>query len=122
MTDVRHLRGQRGESAACDHLLRAGYTLLAQNWRCSTGELDLVMQQGETVVVVEVRTRSAGTDRAFESITPAKRTKLIRTLHAFLSEHGWDDVPCRVDIIAVRFDSTDEHGSLVHAQDVLNWD
>jgi putative endonuclease len=122
MADRRHIRGRRGEEVARDHLLRAGYTLLAQNWRCALGELDLVMRQGETVVVVEVRTRSAGADAAFESISPAKRTKLVRALHAFLSEGGLDDAPCRVDVIAVRFDATGEHGRLVHAQDVLGWD
>jgi putative endonuclease len=120
-TDVRQLRGKRGEDVARDYLLRQGYTLLAQNWRCSLGELDLVMQQGETVVIVEVRTRQAGSDAAFASIDARKQTKLGRLAQAFVSAHGLEALACRVDVVAVTFDATGEHGTMQHAQDVLSW-
>jgi putative endonuclease len=113
--------GQRGEQVAARHLLRVGCRILAQNWRCTLGELDIVAQDGEMIVFVEVRTRRAGTQAALESITPAKRRRLMSAMRLFLAQHSLDDAPCRVDVIAVAFDDTGEHGSLSHARDVFTW-
>lgn len=113
--------GRRGEQAAARYLLRAGYRILAQNWRCKLGELDIVAQDGEMIVFVEVRTRRAGTQTALESVTPAKQRRLMSAMQLFLAQHNLDDVPSRVDLIAVAFDDSGEHGSLSHAQDVLAW-
>jgi putative endonuclease len=120
-TDARRTLGQRGEAIARDHLLRKGYTLLAQNWRCPLGELDLVMRHGETVVIVEVRTRRAGTAAGFASVDARKQTKLARLAQAFMSARGLDDAPCRVDVVAVTFNADGLHGTLSHAEDVLGW-
>ncbi|MDX2139085.1 MAG: YraN family protein [Chloroflexota bacterium] len=121
MTDARRTLGQRGEAIARDHLLRKGYTLLAQNWRCPLGELDLVMRQGGTVVIVEVRTRRAGTEAGFASVDARKQAKLARLAQAFMSARELDDAPCRVDVVAVRFNADGLHGTLSHAEDVLEW-
>jgi putative endonuclease len=119
--DPRHTRGKRGEEVARDYLVKQGYTLLAQNWRCSLGELDLIMRQGDTVVIVEVRTRQAGSDAAFASIDARKQAKLGRLAQAFVNAHVLESLACRVDVIAVTFDATGEHGTMQHAQDVLSW-
>ena len=115
----RHL-GAEGEAQARTYLIARGYRILAANWRCDYGELDLVAQQGETIVIVEVRTRRAGTDAAFESITPTKRDKLLRLSQAFLAAHDLDDMPCRIDVIGVRF-GRDGRAQIAHAEDALGW-
>ena len=102
MTSPRKETGQRGEALARDYLLRRGYTILAQNWRCSAGEIDLVAQQGNTLVFVEVRTRHG--DRLGspeESVSPAKQAKLIELAYTYLAQTGCPDSPWRIDVIAL---------------------
>ena len=53
----RRARGQWGEDLAAAHYRRVGYTVLDRNWRCTTGELDLVARRGTTVVFCEVKAR-----------------------------------------------------------------
>ncbi len=118
--DPRRRLGTHGEAQARAYLIARGYRILAANWRCAYGELDLVAQQGEMVVIVEVRTRRASTQAAFESITPVKRDKLLRASQAFLAEHNLDDAPCRIDVIAVRF-GRDGRAQIDHAEDALGW-
>jgi putative endonuclease len=120
--DNAHLSlGKRGEDAALRYLERLGYRLLARNWRCKFGEIDLIMRAGETVVFVEVRVRRSGVENALVSVDERKQHKLRLAMQAYLSTQGWDDVEVRLDVIAVRFDDSGEHGSLTHARDVLTW-
>ncbi|MFN8561045.1 MAG: YraN family protein [Anaerolineae bacterium] len=60
MTTRRSALGKRGEQIAADHLRRRGYELVASNWRCRTGEFDLIARKDQTLVFVEVRTRREG--------------------------------------------------------------
>ena len=52
--------GRYGEEIAVEHLRRQGLTILARNWRCAAGELDVVAREGGTLVVCEVKTRRSG--------------------------------------------------------------
>lgn len=102
MTKARQSLGQHGEQLAQAHLRQQGYTILSTNWRCAHGELDIVAQQSDTVVFVEVRTRSAeATDAAFESINPRKQEKLAALAHLFLEAHDLETASWRIDVIAV---------------------
>lgn len=102
--DDSHLvDGARAEARAQAYLEQQGLTTWMKNYRCKTGEIDLIMCEGDTLVFVEVRLR---TNRFFssaaESITPAKRQKMIRTAQRFLQERGLvDKHACRFDIIAL---------------------
>lgn len=107
--------GQRGEQRAADFLRQKGYTIVATNWRCRAGELDIVAKQGETLVFVEVRTRSTVED-AFMSITPAKQKKLIRTLYVYLDMNNLEDCDWRLDVIAVT-----RGGSIEHGENAFDW-
>lgn len=87
------------------YLLKQGYQILAKNWRCAAGELDLVTQQGEMIVFIEVRTRRGeqlGSPE--ESITPRKRAKLIEVAQTFLAETEAADCSWRIDVIAMVLD------------------
>ncbi|AGL86797.1 MULTISPECIES: YraN family protein [Pseudomonas] len=95
--------GRDAESQALWHLQQHGLRLLAQNWLCKRGELDLVMLDGDTVVFVEVRYRKhTQWGGALGSIDGRKRQKLILAAQLFLqSESRWSSHPCRFDVVAI---------------------
>lgn len=102
--DDRRGLGRRGEELAAQHLQGKGFDIVARNWRCEMGELDLVARDGECLVLVEVRTRrgrSLGTPE--ESITPAKQTRLIDLSEAYVQESGWPG-DWRIDVVAIEMD------------------
>lgn len=78
--------------------------LLARNWRCKGGELDLVMLDADTVVFVEVRYRlHAGFGGALGSIDGRKQKRLVLAATSFLQkEPRWADHPCRFDVVALQ--------------------
>jgi len=95
-----------GEELAARQLVAAGYEIVARNWRCQEGELDLVAQQGECLVVVEVRTRrgrALGTPE--ESVTPAKQARLIALAEAYVQAVDWPG-DWRIDVVAVELDQS----------------
>ena len=109
MKGARKRLGEAGEELAARELARRGYILRERNWRCPEGELDIVAEQGQSLVFVEVRTRRGdrfGTPE--ESITPAKRVHLISAAQAFLQAHGLDDCDWRIDVVAVEMSSRGE--------------
>lgn len=95
--------GQAAEAQARRHLERQGLRLLAQNWRCRRGELDLVMLDADTVVFVEVRyRRHSAWGGAVESVDARKREKLTSAaMHFLQQESRWAKHPCRFDVIAI---------------------
>ena len=101
---TRRQSGQDAERHALEHLQQQGLRLLAQNWLCKRGELDLVMLDGDTVVFVEVRYRKhAQWGGALASIDGRKRQKLILAAQFFLlKERRWADHPCRFDVVAIE--------------------
>ncbi len=109
MTNARHTLGRRGEQYAAQYLNAHGYDIRERNWRCAVGEIDLVTEKGGALIFVEVRTRRGdrlGTPE--ESITPAKRAKLIAAAQTYLDEHGQTDRAWRIDVVAIEIDSRGE--------------
>src|SRR5690606_23032473 len=81
--------GRWGEEAAAEFLRRQGFAILRRRYRTGVGEADLVCRDGRWLVFVEVKTRFSRT-AGFpeESVTAAKRRRLLRTARHFLAEHG----------------------------------
>ncbi|WP_017904830.1 YraN family protein [Pseudomonas asplenii] len=105
MPQGSHLEsGKDAESLALRHLEQQGLRLLAHNWLCKRGELDLVMLDGDTVVFVEVRYRkNTQWGGAAGSIDARKRKKLIVAAQYFLQrESRWSGNPCRFDVVAIE--------------------
>jgi putative endonuclease len=96
-------RGRQAEDAACRYLTARGLTLLARNFRCRRGEIDLVMQEQDCVVFVEVRCRSNPRfGGALESVDWRKREKLATTAQYYLQTHvRAAQLSARFDVIAV---------------------
>lgn len=95
--------GQLAENMAQRYLEQQGLRPLYQNWTCRSGELDLVMLDGDTVVFVEVRyRRHAAWGGALESVDLRKQQKLIKAAQLFLQkETRWARHPCRFDVVAI---------------------
>lgn len=95
--------GAYGEQIAVEHLKRVGFEILARNWRCDLGEIDIVALDGDTVVVCEVKTRSGfGFGSGLDAVTSAKLTRLRRLAVRWLHESGRHGAPVRIDVVAVH--------------------
>ncbi len=104
MTQAPHLAsGQRAEDLALATLEARGLSLVERNYRCPQGELDLVMQDHGTLVVVEVRyRREPSHGSAAETVGPEKRRKLILATQHFLQSHAaLRRKPLRFDVVAM---------------------
>lgn len=101
--DPRHELGASGERRAADWLIRQGWRIIARNWRCRTGELDLIAQDPDGVLVVcEVKTRRGlGFGDPLEAITYAKVRRLRQLTSEWLLAQGTPWQPVRIDAIGV---------------------
>jgi len=95
--------GRWGEKQGEKFLKSKGLKTLARNFSCKTGEIDLIMVDGDgSIVFVEVRTKA---DESFgppeETITQPKRAKLMRAARYFLAAHKIEDRPLRFDVVTV---------------------
>jgi putative endonuclease len=107
MTGARHLElGSAGEEAALATYRARGFELVAQNWRCPLGEIDLVLRRDGLVVVCEVKTRR-GFDLGgpFEAVGPRKQRKLRLLAQAFLASVTVDHDAVRFDVASVLMDA-----------------
>ena len=95
--------GDRAERVALSHLLAAGLQLVTRNYRCKAGEVDLVMLEGEILVLVEVRfRRNALFGGAAASVIHRKRRRLIKTAHhLLLTRSSLRRYPARFDVVAI---------------------
>lgn len=94
--------GAQAERLAAQFLQRRGLKLLQQNYRCRCGEIDLILQDGDTLVFAEVRLRSSGDfGGAAASINAAKQGKLVRTAQHYLVALGHTP-PCRFDAVLLQ--------------------
>jgi putative endonuclease len=118
MTDVRHVRGRRGEELAAEHFERLGFDVLARNHRTRYGELDLVVYDGETLVFAEVKTRREGSGDPWENLHELKRSQVRRMAIAWLTESN--DRPfaadMRFDAVGVVVDGAGELVKLEHLE------
>ena len=100
--------GASAEADAVAALVAAGYQIVARNWRCDAGELDVVARDGEILVFVEVRSRaSALHGHAAEMVTPAKRRKVSRVAQLYLMIERPAYEGCRFDVVAITGDRLD---------------
>lgn len=100
-------KGTIAEDAAAEFLVGRGLELLQRNYRCRFGEIDLVLREGRTLVFVEVRYRgSRSFGSAAESITAAKREKLLRAARHYMAAHR-QFPSCRFDAVLLNGDIPD---------------
>jgi putative endonuclease len=107
--------GAAAEQLAARYLLARGYRILATNYTCQGGELDLVAEEGPTLVFVEVRSRrSSAFGGAAETVGPIKRKRLIHAASHYLGHQcRGAERPCRFDLVAI------DAGEITHIQDAF---
>jgi putative endonuclease len=102
MTQARRALGVSGEDAAAAWYVANGYEVVARNWRCREGEIDLVVRRGRTFVFCEVKSR---TSDAFglpaEAVTRTKQTRLRHLAAKWLDESDVRAVGIRFDVASV---------------------
>ena len=102
---LNHPVGQAAEEKAWQFLKQQGCTLVARNWHCPFGELDLIVRQGKYLIFVEVKyrknTRFGG---VAYSITPSKLAKLQRSVAYYLQQNQLHQQACRLDAVLLQGD------------------
>lgn len=99
------LTGDQGETLVAHHLTGQGWQVVAQQWRCRWGELDVVAHKGSTLAFVEVKTRSGGGQDPWGlgAMGSQKQGRLIRAAQAFLAQDPrWASWTCRFDVALVQ--------------------
>ena len=102
MTTTRE-QGEFTESLACQFLENKGFKFIERNFNCRFGEIDLIMQDNDSLVFVEVRyRRNNNYGSGAETITANKQSKLIKTASAYLQRHAkLNQYPARFDVISI---------------------
>jgi len=101
--DLRRIAlGAYGEAVAERHLVESGMVVLDRNWRCAAGEVDLVLRDGDVLVICEVKTRSSGScGTPVEAVTAAKVRRLQRLSRLWIEQHGVRAADVRIDMVGV---------------------
>ena len=110
--------GRWAEDDACDLLRGLGYSIVARNWAFRGGELDIVARDGDTLVFVEVKSRSgSGFGGPEAAVNLAKRRRIVSAARAFLACTE-ADLPARFDVVAWEGDDVRVHRAAFSLNDV----
>jgi len=121
MNTQRIKLGAWGEQVAATYLLQQGYTILGKNIRTQYGEIDLLARQGDSLVFVEVKTRSTASLGYPEiSITRQKFSHMVSAAQAYLVEHPELTLGWRIDVVSIRRRSDAEPPEIVHFENVVD--
>ncbi len=116
--------GDKGEKLAVSWLGKKGYEVVTKNYRKFGAEIDIIAMDGNTVVFVEVKSRS---NNAFglpaESVTIKKQSQIVKAAMVYLSEEEKESCPCRFDVVSVFWHTSGKHKieHIVNAFSVDSW-
>jgi putative endonuclease len=122
MTFISDL-GKLGENISADYLLKNGYEILETNFQNDVGyrigEIDIIAREKETgeIAFVEVKARKSGgwgSENPELAITRAKYKRLMRIISRYLRQNNLEDVPHRLDAIAIEMDMNSRKAKLRH--------
>lgn len=98
----RQALGAYGEALAAQHLVEQGMVVLDRNWRCTAGEIDLVLRDGRTLVFCEVKTRSSDAfGSPLEGVDARKAARLRRLAGQWVEAHDLRVRDLRIDLVGV---------------------
>jgi len=110
--------GQRGEKQAKEFLISNNYKIIETNFHSPYGEIDIIAEDHDTLVFIEVKTRSGDLESALNSISLSKRKKISKTASYFFSKnHDLEDMFTRFDVIIILKNKT--HSSLKHIKEAF---
>jgi putative endonuclease len=100
--NAKDILGRQGEELAAGFLAAGGMSILARNWRCAQGEIDIVALDGQELVICEVKTRSGVTfGTPLEAVTRQKAYRLRRLAALWLRDHDGLYDQIRIDVVGV---------------------
>ena len=109
MKKFNKIVGNAGEIQAQNFLKKNKYKILATNYACALGEIDIIAQQKDVIVFVEVKTRSSNEfGRPCEAVTPYKQNKIRTVASYYLMLKGWSERNVRFDVIEVLDDEINQ--------------
>lgn len=120
-----HALGRLGESLAANYLRRKGYRILGRNYRSKIGELDLIAAKNQTLVFVEVKTRTGRTvGEPYEAVDNRKRQKLLKLADGYLAFGGIANLRAvfedtRIDVISILMSKEGRIRNLEHIRDAV---
>lgn len=119
--DGRRQTGQLGEQLACRLLEESGYAILERNWRCRTGELDIVAEQEGVLIFIEVRTRKSvnrfGTPA--ESVERRKQSRIRQIARVYMTMNSFHEKPVRFDVITVMLERDNSLQRIEHYENAF---
>jgi putative endonuclease len=119
--DGRRRLGAFGERLAAAHLEAKGYRIRARNFRCREGEIDIVAQDGDTLVFVEVRTRRGDAlGGPAESVTAIKEARLVTAATAYVQSLLEPPADQRIDVVAVQLSSSGRLLAIDHIEGAVS--
>lgn len=111
MMDKRE-KGIEGETKAVAYLRKQGYEIICQNWRYKHLEIDIIARESQTLVFVEVKTRSyTAFGLPYEAVSPAKQAKLARAANLYITASGYEG-EIRFDVVSVISSGKTTHDSV----------
>jgi putative endonuclease len=106
MPHSRQRLGADGESLACAELEKLGYRIVERNYRTRSGEIDIVAADADTIVFVEVKTKTDGSfGDPVDEVTAQKQRQIISMGEWYSTYCLQTDTPCRFDVVAVDLSS-----------------
>jgi len=114
LTRERLHLGELGEKLALKRIKRLGYKLVAKNYRCPLGEIDLIAKDGDCLVFIEIKTRkNSSTGNAKEAIHQRKKRQISKVALYYMKANGCCDIKSRFDVIAINIKGGKEEIELI---------
>ncbi len=106
--------GRKGEALALRYLKKQGYQIIETNYVCKLGEMDIIAKERDTLVFIEVKTRTSTTFGPPQlAVNVAKQRQLSKVALAFLKEKRLEDVKARFDVVAILLGAKGEEIELI---------
>lgn len=109
----------RGEDAACAYLERSGICVIERSWECDAGKIDVLAWDGDQLVLVDVKTRTAAGQKSGQAVSAASARRIRRLAEAYLGHADLRDVSWRHDRVELLVIDTDR-ALLRHHRDALS--
>ena len=93
--------GDRAENLAARHLRNLGYKIIVRNYMTPVGEIDIICRDADTLVFVEVKSRTADNPAPEDQVNQQKQHQITKAAKSYLSRYGYPQPPARFDVVAV---------------------